>query len=300
MCVCSLFLLARARSRGKLTRTCTRSVGHTRAKYTATNFVVVGSLFVVLLVELIYEYVASHCSGEHTRVRYHKNSTMARVVERVGADVPTIVGFGLMGLAVLLQADVTNSTSVLGGVFILFTAGLVQHVSNVVKILYESLCARLSSEVVVGLALHDETAPTTDNDEVKRILSGAIPDGTGGSVAASKGNGRIREVLQFFGWTRLYLFIAVVLLGVSFFTFAKDSSITHMLKGMLDGQLLYFTFAFVFAHVGFDALYELMPMSFDPQHSEKLKIYFVCVYLIVFNFNQILHVRSAVFRGEVV
>ena len=282
--------------RGKLTRTCARSVGHTRAKYTAANFVVIGSLFVVLLVEIVYEYVSSHSGNENTRVRYNKNSTMARVVERVGADVPTIVGFGLMGLAVLLQADVSNSTSVLGGVYILFTAGLIQHISNVVKILYESLCARLSSEVIVGLALHDETVPTTDNDEVKRILSGAISDG--GDAPANKGNAKIREVLQFFGWTRLYLFITVVLLGVSFFTFAKDSSITYMLKGMLDGQLLYFTFAFVFAHIGFDALYELMPMSFDSQQSEKLKIYFVSTYLVVFNLNQILHIRSAVFRGE--
>ena len=251
----------------------------------------------MLLVELIYEYVASHAGSEHTRVRYNKNSTMARVVERVGADVPTIVGFGLMGLAVLLQADVSNSTSVLGGVFVLFTAGLVQHVSNVIKILYESLCARLSSEVIVGLALHDETALTTDNAEVKRILSGTIGENAGGSATAHKCNPKIREVLQFFGWTRLYLFVTVVVLGLSFFTFAKDSSMTYVLKGMLDGQLLYFTFAFIFAHIGFDTLYELMPMSFDSVHSEKLKIYFVSAYLVVFNLNQILHVRSAVFRG---
>ena len=133
----------------------------------------------MLLVELIYEYVASHAENEHTHVRYNKNSTMARIVERVGADVPTIIGFGLMGLAVLLQADVSNSTTVLGGVFILFTAGLIQHMSNVVKILYESICARLSSEVVVGLSLHDETAPTNDNEEVQRILTGAITDTNG-------------------------------------------------------------------------------------------------------------------------
>jgi len=275
----------------------TRSVGHTRAKWTATNFVIVGSLFLVLFVELVYEYIASHAGSEHTRVRYNKNSTMARVVERVGADVPTIVGFGLMGIAVLLQADVSNSTSVLGGAFILFTAGLVQHVSNVIKILYESLCARLSSEVVVGLALHDEAGPTSDNAEVQRILSGAIAKDDGGGKAPSEGNAKIREVLQFFGWTRLYLFMTVVVLGLSFFTFAKDSSMTYMLKGLLDGQLLYFTFAFVFAQIGFDTLYELMPMSFDSVHGEKLKIYFVSAYLVVFNLNQILHVRSTVFRG---
>ena len=252
----------------------------------------------MLLVELIYEYVASHAENEHTRVRYNKNSTMARIVERVSADVPTIIGFGLMGLAVLLQADVSNSTTVLGGVFILFTAGLIQHMSNVVKILYESICARLSSEVVVGLSLHDETAPTNDNEEVQRILTGAITDTNGGNVSANKGNAKIHNVLQFFGWTRLYFFMIVILLGIFFFTIAKDSSMTYALRGMLDGQLLYFTLAFIFSHICFDAMYEMMPMSFDPAASEKLKIYFVSTYLLVFNLNQILHIRSASFRGE--
>ena len=298
MRVCYLLLFARARCCGKLTRACIHSEDHTRAKYTSTNFVIIGSLFVVLLVELIYEYVASHAENEHTRVRYNKNSTMARIVERVGADALTIIGFGLMGLAVLLQADVSNSTTVLGGVFILFTAGLIQHMSNVVKILYESICARLSSEVVVGLSLHDETAPTNDNEEVQRILTGAITDTNGGNVSANKGNAKIRDVLQFFGWTRLYFFMIVILLGIFFFTIAKDSSMTYALRGMLDGQLLYFTLAFIFSHIGFDAMYEMMPMSFDPAASEKLKIYFVSTYLLVFNLNQILHIRSASFHGE--
>ena len=280
--------------------TTTHSAGHTRAKWTTTTFVIIGSLLDVLVVELVYEYVSSHAGSEHTRVRYNRSSTMARVVERVGADVPMIVGFGLMGIAILLQADVSNSTSVLGGVFVLFTAGFVQHVSNVVKILYESLCARLSSEVIVGLSLHDESASTKDNSEVDRILKNTITHAdnrVSGAATADRGNAKIREVLQFFGWTRLYLFVMVVVLGTSFFTFAKDTSMTYALKGMLDGQLLYFTFAFVFAHIGFDTMYELMPMSFDSVHSEQLKIYFISAYLVVFNLNQILHVRSTVFAA---
>ena len=92
---------------------------------------------------------------------------MSKVSDRVGADVPMVVGFGLLGMCVLLHAAISNSTSVMVGVFILFTAGFVQHISKMVKILYESMCGCLSSEIVVGLTLHDESASkrgVTDND----------------------------------------------------------------------------------------------------------------------------------------
>lgn len=266
-----------------------RTTGHTHRVWSPASFVIAGALLIVLVVELVYEYVSSRANQPNTRLLFNKNSTMAKVVDRVGADVPTIVGFALLGMAILLQADVSNSTSVLGGVFILLTAGFVQHISNVVKILYESICSRLSSDVVVGLTLHDEASATKDNAEVERILKNVLgPDET----SKTAGNKKVRDVLQFFGWTRLYLFLIVLTLAASFFTYAKDSTESHPIRGMLDGQVLYFSIVFLFANVGFDMMYELMPMQFENVSSDMLKIYFVCGYLVVFNLNQIMYIRS--------
>lgn len=278
-----------------------RSSKYTNAVWSAPNLFIVGSLVVVLVVELVYEFISSHASGGMSRLRYNKNSTMAHVVDRIGADVPLIFGFGLMGVGVMLQAGVSSASTVLGGAFILITAGFLQHVSNVVKILYDSVCTRLSSEVVVGLTLHDERREAKggpgDNEEVANILKAVHQ--TAGTKASIKnepdsahGNRKVRRVLQFFGWTRLYLFLGVLVLAISFVTTAKDSTSLFLVKIMLDSQLLYFTICFLFAHIGFDMMYELLPMAFDTGHADLTRIYFVCTYLAVFNLNQILYVRG--------
>jgi len=273
-----------------------RSSGFTHRIWSPASAVVFASLLIVLIVELVYEYVGSRAMSEGSRLKYNKNSTMSKVVDRVGADVPTIVGFALLGMAILLQADVSNSTSLLGGVFILITAGFIQHISNVVKILYESICSRLSSEVVIGLTLHDENSKTPDNPQVENILMKVLGDK---EKEQTDGNKKVRDVIQFFGWTRLYLFLIVLLLSASFFTYAKDSSEIHPIKGMLDGQVLYFAIVFLFANVGFDMMYELMPLQFETMSSDILKIYFVCTYLLVFNVNQIMYMRSIVTEANI-
>lgn len=267
---------------------------YTHSSFNAMNCVVVFGLVLVLIVEFVYEYIGAYSAveGSGSGPKFLHTSTMAQVVDRVGADVPMIIGFGLLGMCVLLHAAISNSTSVLGGVFILFTAGFVQHISNVVKILYESMCGRLSSEIVVGMTLHDESAAkrgVTDNAEVAEILKAVhLAEGTvTDQPALDKVNTQVRLVLQFFGWTRLYLFLFVVALACSFFTFAKDAPMGSSLQTFNDSHVLYFTVCFCLAHIGFDTMYELMPVAFSNVHSDILKLYFVCAYLACMNLVQI-------------
>jgi len=108
---------------------------------------------------------------------------------------------------------------------------------------------------------------------------------------------KTRKLLQFFGWGRLYVFVTVVSLSIAFFTIARDTSHVYVVKNILDGQLLLFVFAFLFANIGFDMMYELMPFAFEKVHSDTLRLYFIVGYLLLFNFNQLLYMRSMHFSG---
>lgn len=278
-----------------------RSEGYTQHRYTSANIFIFVSLLVVLLIEIAYEYLTSKArkrldvdAKEDSKGRwkiftskhlYMPHSTAAHIVDRIGADVPQIIGFGLLGMSVLLQADVSSSTSVIGGALIIISAGYLQHVSNVVKIMYEAVCARLSTEVITELTLKDDDPPDT------------IVPGSTEKPADCNDRAKMRSVLQFFGWTRLYIFVIVWITSFTFFTIAHDSSKIFIIKNVLDGQVIYFVIAFVFASVGFDIVYELMPFMFQNYKSDVLRIYFVLAYLFVYNLNQFFYIRKLHFEA---
>jgi len=275
-----------------MTQTGYRSPNHTTRGYSTSNVFVVLALVVVVLVEIVYEFIEVIATKRHNKawiVQFNRHGPMAAFVDRIGADVPIIFGFALLGMAVMLQADISNSTTVLTGVFILVSAGFVQHISNLVKILYVSMCSRMSSDVVMGLTLHDEKRDKpgerpVDNDEVTEILKSRKID--------VGGNASVRKVMLFFGWTRLYFFMFVVVLGISFFTLAKDGTGTGPIMSMLHGQVLYFTFAFILSNVGYDLAFEMLPMQFEGFNADRLRIYTISAYLVAFNVNQILYLRK--------
>ena len=275
-----------------------RMSGRTQAAWTSTNTVVVVLLVLMLVIEFVFEYTSANAysvSGYRdpsNGVGGKRSDLVSAMIDRVGADVPFIIGFALLGMCVLLQADVTNATSVIGGVFILLTAGLLQHISNLAKILYESICFRLDAKLVASLALLEDITEHS-NPNVTKFLNTQDEEPSTQVELRHK----TRKLLQFFGWSRLYVFITIVSLSIAFFTIARDTSHVYVVKNILDGQLLLFVFAFLFANIGFDMMYELMPFAFEKVHSDTLRLYFIVGYLLLFNFNQLAYMRSMHFSG---
>ena len=232
-----------------------RMSGRTQAAWTSTNTVVVVLLVLMLVIEFVFEYTSANAysvSGYRdpsNGVGGKRSDLVSCMIDRVGADVPFIIGFALLGLCVLLQADVTNSTSVIVGVFILLTAGLLQHISNLAKILYESIYFRLDAKLIASLALLEDNERVPVNPNVQSFLSLAEEQ----EHVQVELRHKTRKLLQFFGWSRLYIFVTVVSLSIAFFTIARDTSHVYVVKNILDGQLLLFVFAFLFGRQTFSA-----------------------------------------------
>jgi len=262
-----------------------RTATSTQVSFTPTGSFAVAALLVVLLVEGLFFYMHQSDIDDTEGKRYGRNSLTARVVERICTDVPAIVGFALLGMGVLMQAGVNNSSSVIGGALILVLAGFLQHISNLVELLYNAVCARLSSDVIVGLTLlDDEVNPQNRNENISQTPQIANQD--------VSENTRVRRILQYFGWTRLYIFMLVLFLSVTFFTVAKTTPYNYVIKNMLDGQLLYFVFAFLLGNIGFDMVFELLPYMFEKTNGDVMRLYFVVGYLIFFNANQLMYASS--------
>ena len=236
---------------------------------------------------------------------FHRNGNTAMVLKHIASDVPLIAGFCLLGIAVLMQCNVTATHSVIGLALLLAVAGFLQHVSNVIKGLYTRICARLDARLVTQLTLHDsyndEMEEYIKDDSGQRAMSlnpqaQVVLENLGSKRGPSAFNSQqfdvettVRPVLQYFGYSRLYIFLLVVIAAFVFVFVAKDTTHVHTLHTMLDGQLLYFSIAFVFCNVGFDILYETLPFMFESGSTEAARIYIILLYVIFFNVNQLMY-----------
>ena len=229
---------------------------------------------------------------------FHRNGNLGMVLKHIASDVPLIAGFSLLGIAVLMQSNVTATHSVIGLALLLVIAGFMQHVSNVIKVLYTRICARLDASLVTQLTLYDSWTHEAKgmqkgvqarslNPEAQRILQNSGPTFFQGNKNVVEST--VRPVLQYFGYSRLYIFLLVLISAFVFIFVAKDTTHLHSLHTMMDGQLLYFTIAFVVCNVGFDVLYELLPFMFENCCTEVVRVFIILLYVIFFNLNQILY-----------
>jgi hypothetical protein len=278
-----------------------------------TIFTYVGT-FLAVFVTLLFEYIMYTAHREilakeqkmTTKSKtpvlwsFHRNGNTAMVLKHIASDVPLIVGFSLLGIAVLMQSNVTATHSVIGLGLLLVIAGFMQHVSNVIKGLYTRICARLDARLVTQLTMYDafmtnshfEVLPDGTNVPARElnptasdILNGDKFDIKSQTVVETT----VRPVLQYFGYSRLYIFLVVLLSMFAFLFVAKDTTHVHSLHTMLGGQLIYFSIAFVFCNVGFDVLYELLPFMFEDPSTEKMRIFTILLYVLFFNLNQMLY-----------
>ena len=197
----------------------------------------------------------------------HFNRASEQVVVRVLVDLPVIVGFTLFAMCILLMSGVNNTTSIATGAILVFFIGVLQHFSNILKILFTGICQNTSTEVFRNLNTHK------DND--------------GSSYA---GNGKkARSVLQFFGYTRLLLFVIILVSTILFLTSARDSVTANTMVNTMNGQLFFFAMAYFWSNVGFDILAELIPYMHQKFSTDVLRQIFLVGYIAYFNLYIIYH-----------
>jgi len=158
--------------------------------------------------------------------------------ERIFVDVPMIVGLALVGLALKLQNEEHDEVVLLTTVFILLSGGLVQHISNLVKVVYDTVCMRFETALLLALQ--------TGNPWVHDSKDGEQLD-------------RTRIIMQYFGWTRVYAFFVVFIAAFASWTISSTTSSNHNpLQFFTQNQYVYFIFAYIIALAGLDMFFEAL------------------------------------------
>ena len=197
----------------------------------------------------------------------YKVRASEQVVVRVLVDLPVIVGFTLFAMCILLMSGVNNTTSIATGAILVFFIGVLQHFSNVLKILFTAICQHTDSDLFRDL----NTYRDSDNGPVNANLKKA------------------RAVLQFFGYTRLLLFVIILVSTILFLTSARDSVTANTMVNTMNGQLFFFAMAYFWSNVGFDILAELIPYMHQKFSTDVLRQIFLVGYIAYFNLYIIYH-----------
>ena len=256
---------------------------HDNAKYTGfraegytTDYFLVNCMYIICWVMFVVNAsffaleVYSCLSGAEKNMLlnwvYTRNAA-SQIAVRVVVDLTVIVGFTIFGICVLLQAGVKNTTSVGTGAFILFTIGVLQHFSNVLKVLFTEMCKRTENTLLMTLSTFEDNK-NVDTDVAR---------------TANNNRMRARAVLQFFGYTRLLLFGAILAGTVLFLTSARDSVVANTMVNMMNGQLLYFVMAYFWSNVGFDVLAELIPYMHEKMSTDAVRQLVMVAYICFYN-----------------
>ena len=206
--------------------------------------------------------------GVWTSITYkdHERSSGAVILQRIITDVPMIVGLAVISVAFKLQNAEHDERILLGTLVVLTTAGLIQHLSFLVKIMYEGICKQLSDEVLLKLQAPKCTTEGTSKSEQEHLS-------------------RTREILQYFGWTRLVGFFIVLLFVVVSLTMSSSVAAINPLNAFTQNQYYFFAFAFVVAWTGLDFIYEILPFTsnedgnYSEDSIEKMRKVSVLLYI---------------------
>jgi len=198
---------------------------------------------------------------------YHRRQQMYNPIwERVFVDVPMIVGLAMVGLALKLQNDEHDEVVLLTTVFLLLAGGFVQHISNLVKEVYDIICMRFETKLL--MALQAGNPHVHDSSDANKLI-------------------RTRTIMQHFGWTRVYSFFVVLFASVASWTLSSTTSNNHNpLQFFTQNQYVYFIIAYVVALSGLDMLYEAIPFvtekdtTYGEDAANRMRKLIICVYVI--------------------
>jgi hypothetical protein len=178
------------------------------------------------------------------------------IPRRIGTDLPFITGYACMGTALLAQSGVQDLTSLMFSFTVLFITGFMQHISNVCKIMYDSLCRHTKPDAMTTIFQKKE-GPNT--------YAGCT--------------------LQFFGWSRLFMFATIGLATLSLMTMTREVVESNHVQTFTNGQVFYFALAFFWSNIGYDVVRELIPFTFERIHMDHSKALITGLYLLYYNLS---------------
>jgi hypothetical protein len=194
--------------------------------------IVVGGVSVVVLVLLTFFSKTMMYGNTQTEQRYNS------MFERVFMDLPMITGLALLGITLKMQNSEHDETILFSTFVLLLAAGLIQHISNIIKIAYDVVCSRLQPTVLQQL----QGSCDSENEEHTTKIA------------------KTKHILQYFGWTRLYGFAIVIFFALLSLTLSSTAASTHNpLSIYTQNQYMYFVVIFVTALTGLDFFYEILP-----------------------------------------
>lgn len=186
-------------------------------------------------------------------------------------------GWLSIGLGVLLQANYKHVNTCLSWIVIILAATLLQNISNYLEKVYNKLFEFLNRRQAEVLATHDKIA-AEDFDEKSR------------SKATLIALHKFRALMQFIGWSRLFIAVTVIAHMLFIVTLGRESAAVTPMQSLHDGRLLYFAISFFVALCLLDVLCETLPFVFEPTSARYLRMYFVYAYLLYINLTQTLYI----------
>jgi len=223
--------------------------------YHVTSSFAYGLIAFFALIRL-YNY-AKGSKAKDGQIEYFWILPETAVMRRIGTDVPFITGYACLGTALLAQAGVQDLTSLMFSFTILFITGFLQHISNVCKLMYDSLCKHTSGIVMEMLFRKEQQRKDTF----------------------------VSETLQFFGWSRLFMFFTIGLTTLSFMTMTRETVESNHVQTFTNGQVFYFALAFFWSNISYDVVRELIPFTFERVHMDHSKVVITLLYLLYYNVN---------------
>lgn len=225
------------------------------SKTAIINIVLYVASAVILLVEVVYAMALTVIRGSGSGRQFF-------VYDEAHTFMVFATGWLMLGLSLLVQADVKHINSLYAFFVLVFGACLVQYLSNYFSKVYDLLFRYLDENQGVAV------------QTVKNLPSGSYSE-----MALCK----FRVFMQFIGWGRLLISLTVVLHSVLIVSFARESTDVTPMQSMADGRLLYYAIAFLLANCGFDLIYEVLPFMFSSEQARYVRIYFIMFYVFYVN-----------------
>ena len=237
---------------------------------------VVGALFngLYLIIGVVEAVYLVRAVGVWTMNNENKGTT--QMYDEVHTFFLFVGGWLSIGIATLLQANYKHINTNLAFIVIIVGASLLQTISNYMNKIYMKLFEFLDKRQAEVVSTHDKLGVDAGNH-----IS---------SATTLKALNKFRALMQFIGWTRLFVAVVVILHIIFLVTLGRESATTSPTQSLHDGRLLYFAIAFFVALCLLDLLCETLPFVFARTHARYLRIYFVFAYILYVNITQMMYI----------
>ena len=97
---------------------------------------------------------------------------------------------------------------------------------------------------------------------------------------------KVKSVLQFFGWCRVWIFLLVTLGTFLFLSMTNELVKTTSIGNVFNSQVLVFALVLYLANVGYDVVREMLPAEFQTYETDETRFWVIVLYVIYFSINQ--------------